>query len=121
MDEDGYLFLLGREKDVIIRKGANIYPGDIEAVLLSYPKVDEVVVVGIPDEMRGESVRACISLKKGEEATEEEIKYFCRQHMADYKVPGQIKFFDSLPKTTVGKIRREDLKHTTLALPPQEV
>jgi len=111
VDEDGYLFLLGRKKDIIIRKGQNIYPSDVEAVLSSHPKVAEVAVIGVPDEMRGEIVRACIRLKAGEVATEEEIKYFCRKHMADYKLPGQIIFLDSLPKTATGKIRREDLKH----------
>ena len=110
MDEDGYLFLLGMKKDMIIRKGQNIYPSDIEAVLASHPKVAEVGVVGIPDEMRGENVRACISLKAGKVATEEEIRRFCRKHMADYKLPKQIIFLDSLPKTATGQIRKEDLK-----------
>ena len=111
VDEDGYLFILGRKKDVIIRKGQNIYPSDIEAVLSSHPKVAEVAVVGIPDEMRGENVRACISLKVGEVATEEEMRHFCREHMADYKLPKEIIFVDSLPKTGTGQIRKEDLRH----------
>jgi long-chain acyl-CoA synthetase len=111
IDEDGYLFILGRKKDMIIRKGENIYPSDIEAVLSSHPKVAEVAVVGIPDEMRGEIVRACISLKAGEVATEEEMRHFCREHMADYKLPKQIIFLDSLPKTATGRIRKEDLKY----------
>jgi len=111
MDEDGYLFILGRKKDIIIRKGQNIHPSDIEAVLITHPKVAEAAVVGIPDEMRGENVRACISLKTGEVATEEEIRYFCRKHMADYKLPKQIIFLDSLPKTATGKVRKGDLKY----------
>jgi len=110
VDEDGYLFLSGRKKDMIIRKGQNIYPSDIEAVLSSHPKVAEVAVVGIPDEMRGENVRACISLKAGEVATEEELRRFCRKHVADYKLPKQIVFLDTLPKTATGQIRKEDLK-----------
>jgi len=110
VDEDGYLFIVGRKKDTIIRKGQNISPSDIEDVLHSHPKVAEAAVVGIPDEVRGEIVRACISLKQGEAATEEEIRYFCLERMADYKVPRQIIFLDSLPKTTTGKIREEDLK-----------
>ena len=114
VDEDGYLFLLGRKKDVIIRKGQNIYPSDIEAVLSSHPKVAEVAVIGIPDEVRGESVRACVSLKVGQVATEEEIRHFCRKHMADYKLPGQIIFLDSLPKTANGRVRKEDLKYIVL-------
>jgi len=111
VDEDGYLFILGMKKDMIIRKGQNIHPSDIEAVLSSHPKVAEVAVVGIPDEMRGENVRACISLKAGEVATEEEMRHFCREHMADYKLPKEIIFVDSLPKTGTGQIRKEDLKH----------
>ena len=100
---------------MIIRKGQNIYPGDFESVLYTHPKIAEVAVVGIPDEIRGESVRACISLKEGAVATEEEIRRFCRQHMADYKLPKQIIFLDSLPKTATGKIHKEDLKHTPLS------
>ncbi|MFB0559190.1 MAG: AMP-binding protein [Dehalococcoidales bacterium] len=110
LDEDGYLFIVGRKKETIIMKGQNIYPGDIEDVLYTYPKVAEAAVVGIPDELRGEVVRAVISLKKGEATTEEEVKRFCRKHMADYKVPKQVIFMDSLPKTATGKIRKEALR-----------
>jgi len=109
VDEDGYLFLSGRKKETIIVKGQNIYPSDIEDVLYTHPKVAEAAVVGIPDELRGEVVRAVISLKEGEVTTEEEIRRFCRKHMADYKVPKQVIFIDSLPKTATGKIRKEDL------------
>jgi len=110
VDEDGYLFLTGRKKETIIVKGQNIYPSDIEDVLYTHPKVAEAAVVGIPDELRGEVVRAVISLKEGEATTEEEIRRFCRKHMSDYKVPKQVIFIDSLPKTATGKIRKEDLK-----------
>ena len=110
VDEDGYLFILGRKKEMIIQKGQNTFPGDIEAVLKTHPKVAETAVVGVPDELRGEIVRAYISLKKGEMVTEEEIKHFCREHMANYKVPKQIVFLESLPKTATGQIRKEDLK-----------
>ena len=110
MDEDGYLFILGRKKEMIIQKGQNTFPGDIEAVLKTHPKVAETAVVGVPDELRGEIVRAYISLKKGEMVTEEEIKHFCREHMANYKIPKQIVFLESLPKTATGQIRKEDIK-----------
>jgi len=110
VDEDGYLFIVGRKKEVIIVKGQNIYPGDIEDVLYTHPKVAEAAVVGIPDELRGEVIRAVISLKEGEVTTEEEIKRFCRKHMADFKVPKQVIFTDSLPKTATGKIGKEDLR-----------
>ena len=110
VDKDGYLFIVGRKKEVIIVKGQNIYPSDIEDVLYTHPKVAEAAVVGIPDELRGEVIRAVISLKEGEVTTEEEIKRFCRKHMADFKVPKQVIFMDSLPKTATGKIGKEDLK-----------
>ncbi len=110
VDEDGELFIVGRKKEMIIVKGQNIYPSDIEDVLNAHPKVAEAAVVGIPDELRGEAVRAAISLKAGEVATEEEVRRFCRERMADYKVPKQVIFLDSLPKTATGKIRKEDLK-----------
>ncbi|MFC2032698.1 class I adenylate-forming enzyme family protein, partial [Chloroflexota bacterium] len=110
IDEDGYLSITGRKKELIITKGQNIYPCDIEDVLYKHPKVAEVAMVGVPDELRGEIVRAVISLKEGETATEEELKHFCREHMSNYKLPKQIILMDSLPKTSDGKIRKEDLK-----------
>jgi long-chain acyl-CoA synthetase len=110
VDEDGYLFIVGRKKEAIIVKGQNIYPSDIEDVLYTHPKIAEAAVVGIHDELRGEVVRAVVSLKEGEATTEEEIKRFCRKHMADFKVPKQVIFMDSLPKTATGKIGKEDLK-----------
>ncbi len=110
VDEDGCLFILGRKKEMIIIKGQNVYPSDIEDVLYTHPKVAEAAVVGIPDKLRGEVVRAVISLKEEDVTTEEEIKRFCRKYMADYKVPKQVIFMDSLPKTATSKIRKEDLR-----------
>lgn len=113
VDEDGYLFIMGRKKEMIIVAGQNIYPSDIEDVLYQHPKVAEAAVVGIPNELRGEAVRAVIVLKEGEVATEEEIKRFCRQRMASFKVPKEVKFVASMPKTPTGKIRKEELKKLT--------
>jgi len=96
IDEDGYLFLSGRKKNIIILKGQNIYPGDIEEVLCAHPKVAGAIVVGIPDRLRGEIVGATIRLKEGEVATEQEIRQFCQERMADYKLPRQIIFTNSL-------------------------
>jgi len=110
VDEEGWLFLLaGGKKDMIIAKGQNIYPSDIEEVLYTHPKVAEAAVVGVPDEVRGETPRAFVRLKAGEVATEQEIKHFCRERMADFKVPRQISFVDSLPKTAAGKIDKKSL------------
>ncbi|MFC1904141.1 class I adenylate-forming enzyme family protein, partial [Chloroflexota bacterium] len=110
VDEDGSLFITGRKKEMIIVKGENIYPSDIEDLLHTHPKVAEAAVVGAPDELRGEVVRAVISLKAGEMATDLEIKQFCLERMASFKVPRQIIFMDSLPKTASGRICKEDLK-----------
>ncbi len=111
VDEAGWLFLsAGRKKDMIISKGQNICPSDIEEIISTYPKVAEVMVVGIADEARGETPRAVIRLKAGEEATEQEIKKFCLEHLANYKVPREVVFTDSLPKTADGRVCKEELK-----------
>ena len=114
VDEDGYLFILDKKKDVIIVAGQNIYASDIEEVLYTHPKVAEAAVVGIPDKLRGEAVRAVIRLKEGAVATEREIKQFCRDRLADFKVPKQIVFMASLPKTITGKIHKEALKQMSM-------
>jgi len=111
VDEDGEVYLTGMKKDMINAKGQNIYPSDIETVLRTHPKVAEVAVVGAPDEIRGETVKAIIGLKAGEMATEQEIKRFCLERLANYKVPKQVIFTDSLPKTATGRIDKEGLKH----------
>ena len=110
IDEDGELFILGLKKDMIIVKGQNVYPMDIEAVLTAHPGVAEAAVVGIPDELRGERIRAVVSLKDGQSATEHELQELCRQHLANFKVPKQVVFVSSLPKDTDGRIRKEELK-----------
>ncbi len=109
MDEEGYFKIVDRKKDMIIASGFNIYPRDVEEVLYEHPKVQEVVVAGIPDPYRGETVKAYIILKEGQTATEEEIIEFCRDKMAKYKVPTAVEFRTQLPKTTVGKILRRIL------------
>lgn len=99
VDEEGWLFLsAGRKKDMIIAKGQNIYPGDIEKVLAGHPKVAEVGVVGIRDDMRGEIPRAIIRLKPGKVATEQEIKKYCLERLANYKVPREVVFTNSSPE-----------------------
>ncbi len=109
MDEDGYFRIVDRKKDMIIAGGFNIYPRDVEEVLYENPKVQEVVVAGIPDPYRGETVKAYIILKEGETATEDEIIQFCKGKMAKYKVPTAVEFRTELPKTIVGKILRRML------------
>ncbi|HQI82572.1 MAG TPA: AMP-binding protein, partial [Deltaproteobacteria bacterium] len=109
-DEDGYIFIVDRKKDMIIAGGFNIYPREIDEVLFQHPKVAEAVSVGVPDEYRGETVKAFIVLKPGETATEQEIVEFCKTRLTAYKVPKHVEFRDSLPKSAVGKILRKILR-----------
>ena len=100
IDEDGYLFITGRNRKMLILKGQNIFPGDIEDVLVTHSKIAEVKVIGVPDVIRGETVQALIRLKPGETATELEIRQFCQKRMADYKLPREIIFTDTMPRIT---------------------
>jgi long-chain acyl-CoA synthetase len=110
VDEDGYLFLSGMKKDMIILKGQNVYPSDIEEVLCSYYKVARAVVVGIPDKLRGEIVGAIVKLKSRFTATEQEIRSFCQERLADYKLPKKIIFTKSLLKNATAKIGKKKLE-----------
>ncbi|MDP4171506.1 MAG: AMP-binding protein, partial [Bacillota bacterium] len=114
VDEDGYLYIVDRKKDLIIASGYNIYPRDIEEVLYEHPSVQEAVVIGMPDPYRGESVKAVIVTKAGKDASEDEIIEYCRQNMAAYKVPSVVEFRSQLPKTSVGKILRRALRDELL-------
>ena len=109
-DEDDYFFIVDRKKDMIIAGGYNIYPREIDEVLFQHPKVEEAVAVGIADKYRGETVKAFVVLKPGETATEEEIIAFCREKLAAYKVPKQVEFRSSLPKSAIGKVLRKILR-----------
>ncbi|TYR82212.1 AMP-binding protein [Priestia megaterium] len=109
MDEKGYFYIVDRKKDMIIAGGYNIYPREVEEVLYEHEKVQEVVVAGVPDPYRGETVKAYIVLKNGVSCTEEELNAFSRRYLAAYKVPRIYEFRDELPKTAVGKILRRAL------------
>jgi long-chain acyl-CoA synthetase len=109
MDERGYFYIVDRKKDMIIASGYNIYPREVEEILYQHPKVQEAAVVGVPDEYRGETVKAFIVLKQGEQCTEEELDQFMRSRLAAYKVPRIYEFRAELPKTAVGKILRRAL------------
>ena len=110
MDEDGYVFLVDRKGDMIISGGENVYPGEVEQVLYQYPAVMEACVFGIPDEKWGESVTAAIAVKPGLEVTESELIAFCKERLAKYKSPQKIAFYNSLPKSAMGKILRKELR-----------
>ncbi len=109
MDEDGYLFILDRKKDMIIVGGLNVYPREVEEVLYTNPKVAEAAVVGLPDDLRGETVKAFIQLKEGESASERELIKYCQAKLANYKLPKVVEFKDSLPKNSTGKILKREL------------
>ena len=115
MDEQGYFTIVDRKKDMINVGGFNVYPRDVEEALYEYPKVQEVVAVGLPDAYRGETVKVYIVLKEGQSATEQEIIDFCRERMAKYKVPTLVEFRKELPKTLVGKVLRRALREEELA------
>lgn len=109
MDEQGFFYVVERKKDTIIAGGFNIYPREVEEVLYEHEAVQEVVVAGIPDPYRGETVKAYVVLKKNARVTEEELNEFARKNLASYKVPRSYEFRDELPKTTIGKILRRVL------------
>jgi acyl-CoA synthetase (AMP-forming)/AMP-acid ligase II len=109
LDEDGYLHLVGRSKDVIIRSGFNVYPREVEARIEAHPAVQEVAVVGVPDPLLGEAVCACVVPVEGAIVTGREIVDWCRETLAGDKVPDLVRFVDELPRTDTGQVRRADL------------
>lgn len=116
VDKDGYYKVVGRIKDMIIRGGENIYPKEIEECLYTCPKISDVQVIGVPSENYGEEVMACVILKEGEEATEEEIKDFAAKRIARHKVPRYIRFVDSFPTNAAGKIQKFKMREEAIEL-----
>lgn len=109
MDEDGYFYIVDRKKELIKPGGYQVWPREVEEVIASHPKVMEVGVAGIPDPYRGETVKAWVVVKPGESLTEQEVRNWCRERIAVFKVPTHVEFRSELPKTTVGKILRREL------------
>ena len=109
MDEDGYFYIVDRKKELIKPGGYQVWPRDVEEVIATNPKVLEVGVAGIPDPYRGETVKAWVVVKPGETMTEDDVKDWCKERMAKFKVPTHVEFRKELPKTTVGKILRREL------------
>ena len=110
LDEKGYLFIMDRSKDMIISGGENIYPREIEEVLIRHEAVREVAVIGIPDVKWGEAIKAVVATHPGASVTEKELISFCRHHIASYKKPKSVDFVDALPKNNYGKILKRDLR-----------
>lgn len=110
MDEDGYFYIVDRKKDMVIVAGYNVYPREVDEVLLEHPKIVEAVCVGIKDSTRGETLKAFVVLHEGEHMTRAEVTAWCRSKLAAYKLPRQVEFRDDLPKTAVGKVLRRILR-----------
>ena len=118
IDEDGYLYITGRAKDVIIRGGNNVHASDVEAVLYEHPDVQEAAVVGSPHAVLGEDVAAFIVLRAGATEDADALMAFARERLADYKAPRQVHFRDSLPRNATGKVLKRDLRAELTAAPP---
>ena len=111
-DQEGYIFLEDRKKDMIITGGENVYPTEVENVICKLRNVSEAAVVGLPDELWGERVHAAVELKQGRTATEEEIRSWCRESLAGYKCPKSVDFVEELPKSATGKILRRVVRES---------
>jgi acyl-CoA synthetase (AMP-forming)/AMP-acid ligase II len=110
MDEEGFIYIVDRKKDMIVSGGENIYPREIEEILYSHPKIEDAAIIGVPDPLWGESVRAVIVLKRGETMTEEEVIEYCKGHLASYKKPKSVWFVESLPRNPSGKVLKTVLR-----------
>jgi long-chain acyl-CoA synthetase len=108
-DEDGFYYIVDRAKDMIIRGGFNVYPREIEEVLMTHEAVSLAAVVGVPDESHGEEIKAFVILEEGAGITEDELRDWCKEQMANYKYPRIIEFPSSLPMTATGKILKREL------------
>jgi len=112
LDEDGYVFIVDRKKDLIKTSGYQVWPREVEEALAGHPAVAEVGVAGIQDDVRGEAVKAWVVLRTGMTATDQELRTFCRERLSPYKVPSHIEFRTELPKTMVGKVLRRALRES---------
>ena len=110
MDDDGYYYIVDRLKDMIINGGLKVYPRDVDEVLYQHPSVQDACTIGVPHDVKGEMVKAFVVLKKGSSATQGELIEFCRQKLAGYKIPSEIEFRETLPRSAVGKILRRELR-----------
>ncbi len=114
-DADGYFFIMDRKKDMVLRGGFNVYPREIEEVLMTHPAVSMAAVIGVPEESLGEEVKAYVIRKPGATITEDELIAWCKQEMAAYKYPRTIEFRDTLPMSATGKILKRELRTTPVA------
>jgi acyl-CoA synthetase (AMP-forming)/AMP-acid ligase II len=110
VDEEGFVYIVDRKKDMIVSGGENIYPREIEEILYSHPKIEDVAIIGVPDSLWGESVKAFVVLKKGDKMTEGEVIDYCKTHLASYKKPKSVEFVESLPRNPSGKVLKTQLR-----------
>jgi len=110
VDEEGFFYIVDRKKDMVISGGENIYPREIEEVLYTHPKIAEAAVIGVPDDVWGESVKAVVVLKESETLTEKEVIEFCEAHLASYKKPRSVDFVQVLPRNPSGKVLKTELR-----------
>jgi len=121
MDSDGYFYLVDRKKDMIISGGFNVYPQMIEQAIYEHPAVQEVIVIGIPDEYRGEAAKAFVKLRAGANSfTLEELKAFLAGKLGKHEIPAALDFVEELPRTSVGKLSRHELRNQQPAPPKQQ-
>jgi fatty-acyl-CoA synthase len=115
MDDQGYVNIVGRSKDMVIRGGENVYPREVEEFLYTHPAVADVAVFGVPDARFGEELVAWIRLREGATATEEEVREFCRGRIAHFKVPRYVRFVDEFPMTVTGKVQKFRMREAQAA------
>jgi long-chain acyl-CoA synthetase len=111
IDEEGYVYITDRKKDLIIRGGENVSPREVEEILCRHPKIVEAGVIGIPDKVYGEEIKAFVVLEPRDQASEEEIIAFCKEHLPTFKIPKKVRFIESLPKNLLGKVLRAELRN----------
>jgi fatty-acyl-CoA synthase len=114
MAEDGYVNIVGRIKDMVIRGGENIYPREIEEFLYTHPDLEEVQAIGVPDEKYGEELMAWVKLRTGAAATPEELREFCRGKIAHFKIPRYVKLVEEYPMTVTGKVRKVEMREVSI-------
>jgi fatty-acyl-CoA synthase len=115
MDEDGYLNIVGRSKDMVIRGGENVYPREVEEFLHTHPAVLEASVIGVPDERYGEELMAWIRVRDGHALTEDEVRDYCKDRIAHFKRPRYVKFADEFPMTVTGKVQKYKMREQAIA------
>jgi len=118
VDADGYFTIVDRKKDMILSAGFNVYPREVEEVLYQHPKIEHAAVIGLPHKIRGEQITAYVQLKAGETADAGEIRRYCKERLADYKVPRKVIFRDELPMSLAGKVLRRVLRDEALGKTP---